>query len=134
MKFEWLLLLTLCLSLVLNACAFDVLKIKQIPTELNADASCGNDFVLTQDMKISAGSGYTRVLKKGTRWNCVGTISQGSVYKTKDQILTIEASNVYEANIVVLDEKIVGYFLPVENSFSPLGKPETLIIKETVTQ
>jgi hypothetical protein len=134
MKFEWLLLLTLCFSLVLNACAFDVLRVEQIPAELKTNTSCGKEFVLTQDIKSIAGSGYNRTIKKGTRWNCVGEISQGLVYKTKDQILTVEGSNIYEANIVVLDQKLVGYFLPVENSFSPIDKPETLMMKETITQ
>ncbi len=134
MKFEWFLLLTLCFSLILSACAFDVLRVKQIPTELKTDASCGKEFVLTQAIESIAGSGYNRTLKKGTRWFCVGIISQGLVYKTKDQILTIEGSNVYEANIVVLEQKLVGYFLPVEKTFSPIDRPETLMMKETITQ
>ena len=134
MKIEWFLFLALCFSLVLNACAFDVMRVELIPAQLKSDVSCGKEFVLTEDIKVSVGSGYTRTLKKGTRWNCVGKISQGVVYKTKDQVLTIEASNVYEANIVVSDQKLVGYFLPVEDSFSPLDKPEILIMEKTVTQ
>lgn len=134
MKFERLFFVLFCFFLVLNACAFDVVRVKQIPTKLNPDAYCGKEFVLTQDTKVSAGSGYSRTLKKGTRWNCVGKISQGMVYRTKDQILTIEASNVYEASIVLSNQKLVGYFLPVENSFSPLDNPKTLMMKETVPQ
>jgi len=45
---------------------------------------------------------------------------QGVVYKSKDQVLTVEASNIYEANIVVLSNKLVGFYLPVEHTFSPL--------------
>ena len=113
---------------------FDISRVEQIPTELKFAAPCAKEFVLKQDIKISAHSGFNRTLEKNTRWDCVGKISQGIVYKTKDQILTIEASNIYEANIVVSDQKIVGFYLPVEKSFSPISSPVPLIVNETITQ
>jgi hypothetical protein len=85
--------MVLSLVIILNACAFDVLRLKQIPVELQMGSVCMEKFTLTKDTKINVGPGYSRILKSGTRWECVGEIPQGKVYKTKDQILTVEASN-----------------------------------------
>jgi hypothetical protein len=126
MKFIFRLLMLLNLVLMLNACAFDVVRLKHIPVELQASSGCVDKFTLAHDTKVDAGPGYSRVLKSGTRWDCVGRIPQGKVFKTKDQILTVEASNVFEANIVVKDQQLVGYYLPVERSFSPLDEPQKL--------
>jgi hypothetical protein len=38
------------------------------------------------------------------------------VYATRDRVLTVEASNVHEAYIVVSNGKLVGFFLPVEKT------------------
>ncbi len=52
-------------------------------------------------------------------------MSQGDVYKTRDQVLTVEASNVQEAYIVVESGRLVGFYMPVERTFSPFnGRPE----------
>ena len=123
-------LMVLGLSLILNACAFDVVRLKQIPVEIRTGSACMESFTLTQDTKIDAGPGYSRILKSGSRWECVGELPQGKVYKTKDQVLTVEASNVFEANIVVAGQKLVGYYLPVERSFSPLEDPQKLLINK----
>ena len=122
--------MVLFLAVLLNACAFDVVRLKQIPVELQTGSSCMEKFTLTADTKIKAGPGYSRILKSGTLWECVGKLSQGNVYKTKDQILTVEASNIFEANIVVADQTIIGYYLPVERSFYPLDKPQKLPVNK----
>ena len=122
--------MVLGLFLILNACAFDVVRLKQVPVEIRTGSVCMESFTLTQDTKIDAGPGYSRTLKSGSRWECVGEIPQGMIYKTKDQILTVEASNVFEANIVVADQKLIGYYLPVESSFSPLDNPQKLPMKK----
>jgi hypothetical protein len=120
----------LVLVVLLNACAFDVVRLKQLPVELQTDLSCMERFSLTEDTNIKAGPGYSRILKSGSVWECVGKLPQGNVYKTKDQILTVEASNIFEANIVVADQKLIGYYLPVESSFYPLDKPQKLPVNK----
>ncbi len=126
MKIIFQLIMVFTLSLMLHACAFDVVRLEQVPVEIRTASGCADTFILTQDTKIDAGPGYSRTLKASSRWECVGAIPQGTIYKTKDQILTVEASNVFEANIVVADGKLVGYYLPVERSFSPLDAPQEL--------
>ncbi len=130
MKLILQLFMVLGLSIILNACAFDVVRLKQIPVEIRTVSVCLESFTLTQDTKVDAGPGYSRTLKSGSRWECVGEIPQGKIYKTKDQILTVEASNVFEADIVVADQKLIGYYLPVERSFSPLDDHQKLPMKK----
>lgn len=114
-----------CLSM--GGCAFDVMSVKQIPTTFTQAETCGGSFTLAQDSEIQLGGGYKRILKKDTNWFCMGKITQGDVYGTEDQILTIEASNVYEAKIVVIASELIGFYLPVEGTFSPLSDKVQLI-------
>jgi hypothetical protein len=126
MKIKWCVIL---ISIFLNACAFDLMHVKQLPAKLDTNAEARSSFVLEKEETIDLGTGYTRVLKAGTRWNYVGKIENGDVFKTKDQILTVEASNIHEAYIVVSSEKIVGFYLPVEKTFSPLTTAKSLKIR-----
>lgn len=117
----------LCMPAFLIGCAFDVIRVEQIPTSFSSVKSCDNFFILAQDINAELGGGYNRTIKKDTRWDCVGKIPQGDVYKTRDQILTVEASNVFEAYIVVLSNELVGFYLPVEGTFSPLDNKIQLV-------
>ena len=51
--------------------------------------------MLDEDLEVNLGTGYSRTLNAGVTWTNVGHISNGDVYKTDDQILTIEGSNIY---------------------------------------
>ena len=112
--------------ILLNGCAFDLVHVKQIPTSLESSNVPPNSFELEEQVTCSLGTGYDRTLKAKTKWDCVGKISYGDVFRTKDQVLTVEASNIYEAYIVISSGKLVGFYLPVENSFSPLSSPTVL--------
>lgn len=116
-----------CVPVLMGGCAFDVIRVKQVPTTLSSDRSCDDSFILTKNIDIQLRGGYSRTLEKETRWNCIGKIPQGEVYITKDQVLTVEASNIYEAYIVILSDEIVGFYLPVERTFSPLDKRVQLV-------
>ena len=71
-------------------------------------------------------TGYGRQLRGGTNWKYVGKLKFGEVFKTDDQVLTVEGSNIYEAYIVTSSNKLVGFYLPVEQSYVPLGEPAQL--------
>ena len=96
------------LNLLLNACAFDLSHVKQIPTQIESTQLSKSSFELLDEVKVNLGTGYSRKLKKGTIWQYVGTISYGDIFKTDDQILTIEASNIYEAYIVISSDISTG--------------------------
>ncbi len=123
----------ICLAMSLTYCAFDVVHVKQVPTKLEVGPSPKSSFQLEKEVDIDLGTGFARLLKGGTRWDFVGTTSYGDVYRSKDQTLTVEASNIHEAYIVISSGKLVGFYLPVEKSFSPLGDPKALVTKE-ITQ
>ncbi len=120
----------ICLTMSLTYCAFDVVHVKQVPTQLEVSQSPKNGFQLEKEANVNLGTGFRRVLRAGTRWDFVGTTSDGDVYRSKDQILTVEASNIHEAYLVISSGKLVGFYLPVEGSFSPLGEPQVLITRE----
>jgi hypothetical protein len=120
-----------CLFLVLvHACAFDVVHLKQIPTQIDTLSLTNRSFKLDSEVTVHLDTGYDRVLKKDSRWACVGVTPEGDVFRTKDQILTVEGSNIHEAYIVVKSQNLVGFYLPVERTFSPLSNPIVLSTKE----
>jgi len=120
------------LVLALSGCAFDLAHVPQTPVQLEG-APDRASFELADDVTINAGVGYKRTLKRGTRWRPVGRITQGDIYRTNDQVLTVEASNIHEAYIVVSSGKLVGFYLPVEKSFSSSTQIRDLPIKELAT-
>ncbi len=122
-----------CVALmVASGCAFDVYHLKQLPATMESGRSARDSFQLVKEQEVDLGNSYKRTLRKGTRWTHVGTIRQGEVFKTADQILTVEASNVHEAYIVVSSNKLVGFYLPVEKAYSPLSEPVDLSIGAVV--
>lgn len=114
-----------------TSCAFDLVRVKQIPTALESARASQPALTLEEHVRVALGTGYSRVLKQGTTWKHVGTITEGEVYRTDDQVLTVEASNIYEAYIVVLDGRLVGFYLPVEKAFSPIRRSRELPLRKT---
>jgi methenyltetrahydromethanopterin cyclohydrolase len=119
-----------CLAAVLGACAFDVIHVEQYSARLESLGASKAGFEMVADVNVDIGSGYHRILKKGTKWRSVGHLPQGDVYTTSDQVLTVEASNIQEAYIVIEHRTLVGFYLPVEKTFSPLPQRMELAIKE----
>ncbi len=125
-------LLTICfLVALLNACAFDLVHIKQIPAQIESGTLSKPPFELEKAVDVNLDTGYRRTLKQGTKWNYVGTMQYGDVFKTSDQILTVEGSNIHEAYIVVSSGKLVGFYLPVLKSYSPLSETKDLNFKKS---
>jgi len=120
-------------AMLLTACAFDIVHVEQIPVSIESGPSANSSFQLEKEENINLGTGYSRILKKGTKWQYVGNVQYGDVFRTSDQILTVEASNIHEAYIVVSAKKLVGFYLPVERTYSPLSDPVSLTIKTIET-
>lgn len=66
--------------------------------------------------------GDSRSLRAGSRWVEFGTIAEGTVYKPRGTVMTVEGINISEAYIVVRHGSWVGFWLPVEKGFVPLEK------------
>ena len=108
--------------LILWGCAFNLVTLKEVPVGKTAVVDGKSSWRLAKDISVAPASGQKVKLKSGTEWQYVCTIDQGDVYKTKDQVVAITASNTYEAYIVITDAGMTGFFLPLEKTFSPLHK------------
>jgi hypothetical protein len=118
----------------MSGCAFDVSYVKRTPAEFQAAAPDGARWTLRQNQSIGVGSGFPTRLQRGTRWQIAGRIPQGDVYRTGDQVVTVEASNIYEAMAVMQGDRLAGFYLPVEHSFVPATDPVTLPIERGTNQ
>jgi len=83
---------------------------------------------LTQAAEVALATGYSTTLRATTTWQLVGTIPQGEVYRTRDQVVTLEGAHIHEAYIVVDQGALVGFYLPVERTFSPVAPAKQLSI------
>ncbi len=112
------------IALCFQACAPAVV---QQPTELTPGA--GKSFRLTRETDPSLSVGSAKTLRAGTRWELVGTIAQGEVYRTRDQVVTVKSDHVHEGYIVVRQGALVGFYLPVERTFSPATGSQPLSVE-----
>lgn len=118
-------------SLLCVACAFNLATIKYEPAELIATKNHPDTFTLQEDVVLDKSPcNYDRILRSGTRWETVGRLEQGHVYRSRDQIVTIECSHIYEAYLVVRDETLLGVYLPVEDGYVALKKQYTLTLEK----
>jgi hypothetical protein len=112
-------------------CAFNLADVTYQPARIKVAGNEETSFVLATETPIQgAPCGYSRSLRKDTRWNPAGRIAEGIVYRSPDQSLTIECSNIFEAYLVVSGQKLVGFYLPVEKGFSSLDKPIELTFSD----
>ena len=102
-----------CLIVSLLACSAKQVKLE---AQLVPSASTST-FTLQRSVRVEAPHTNVSELKAGTNWSLVGTIVQGSVFRSKDQVVIVNSFNVHEGYIVINDENIVGYYLPVEKTF-----------------
>jgi hypothetical protein len=107
----------LCVAFGLGGCMFDLVQVRQTPARFTASDSGSSSFRLTEPVKVSIGTGFATRLNGGTVWREVGRVDAGTVFTTRDQIVTVEASNIHEARLVVAGGALVGFFLPVEKTF-----------------
>jgi hypothetical protein len=114
-----------------SSCCFDVARVRQVPTKLDTKLPPKQSWTLVEKADVKLESWSTTKLKAGTKWVYVGRIKEGDVYKTSDQIVTVEESNTYEAYLVLSGDSLVGFYLPVENTFSPLQHSVPLNVEKS---
>jgi hypothetical protein len=73
-------------------------------------------------LTLTLDNGITRTIERGTHWKLVGSIVEGKVYRPLDGEFTIEGHEPVSAYLVISSGQLVGFFLPVEEGFSPLFK------------
>lgn len=110
-------LILAAVAAIFAGCASDVAR-----TKARLDAAAAGErprIELAKETTVYSSSGYSRVLPAGSSWELQGALPQGKVYKRLDGIFTVEGAHVHEAFLVVSENKVVGYYLPVEQAFSP---------------
>jgi hypothetical protein len=121
----------LFLMLLASGCAFDVMHLKYGPAQIDCNLSGTRCFILEEDVVLKdLPCGYTRTLKKEKKWRLFGRIEQGEVFKPVGHSFTVECSNVFEAYLVMKEDQLCGFYLPVEKGFVGV-KPIKLTLKQT---
>jgi hypothetical protein len=106
----------------LGGCAFNIISVRQSPARYEAVAA-GGGWSLVTAVRVGLPEGKSSPLKTQSVWHQVGRIEQGDVFHTTDQNVWVVASHQHEADIVVRDGRIVGFFLVYERTFAPADKP-----------
>jgi hypothetical protein len=113
---------------VLAGCAPEVIREPITPPAAPAAAGLPGEIVLARQAVVRTGTGYDRLLEAGTRWRLTGAIPQGAVYRAAQGVFTVEGANIHEAYLVLRGRELVGFYLPVEQAFSPLKDGVSLSI------
>ena len=118
-------------GLFFSACAFDLAHVTYTAATFQPTQSPTRTIVLSDEVPLTdTPCSYSRTLRKTTRWDQVGTIAEGGVLRSKDQVLTLECSNVHEAYLVMSGDKLIGFFLPFEKGFVPHSPPIALPVEQ----
>jgi hypothetical protein len=122
----------LAACIALAGCAGEVVR---HPTTLAMhSAGAQRVHVLSDGVTIRLDSHYERRLNAGTEFAEIGTLREGRVLKPVNATFTIEGRHHHEAYPVLQGNRVVGFYLPVEQSFSPLSQPVTLTLSERKPQ
>ena len=116
------------LAIALIGCAAEVVRRPVDLSDYAAQAS--RVHVATAAVAFKLDSGYPRQIAAGTEFADFGAIPQGRVLRPANATLTVEGAHMHEAYAVVHDGRLVGFYLPVERSFSPLSQPVPLSLHE----
>jgi hypothetical protein len=73
-----------------------------------------------ETVSLTPSTGYARVIRAGSTWRLVGSLPQGEVYRPVGDVFTVEGAHVHEAYLVVVQGRVVGFYLPGEGAFAPL--------------
>ena len=108
----------LILATLLSGCAFDLAHVKYDPVKFEPNSAETRRFTLREDVALSnLPCGYNRTLKKDKQWASIGRIDKGEIYKPIGHFFTVECSNIFEAYLVLRDDQLYGFYLPVEKGF-----------------
>ncbi len=108
-------------------------RIIQSPADLVPGQLAGGavSIIIDADAKVRSSVGVARTLSSGSVWDYSGRIAEGAVYRPRNTVLTVEGANVSEAHMVLQDRSFVGFYLPVQGTFSPAEEPVALQFSTT---
>lgn len=108
----WVLLLFI---LGMSGCASEL---RHTPTRFAAPAGEQVAPITIHAMtEVSPASGYAVTLKAGSVWDYAGRIPEGAAFRIRNNVFMLEGAHRHEAYCVVNENRLVGFFLPVEQAF-----------------
>lgn len=118
----------IAIAFSLLGCASEMVRTQ---TRMNETDSSQQRRVITfvDNVVIKLSSGYSREIAKDSKWLLVGTTKEGNIFKPTDTVFTIEGAHVREAYLAISNNRLIGFYIPGENSFSPLGSSILLPIR-----
>ena len=116
----------IAVAAIIVGCASEVVRSSAIVSA--AAPSDPQRIEIAEEATVRSSSGYSRLLPAGSIWELRGTLPQGRVYKRVNDVFTVEGAHVHEAYLVVSGNRLVGYYLPVEQAYSP-ADPVSLKLK-----
>lgn len=105
---------------LIMGCAAEVTRHTVVFNSL-ASASDTEQRLVKRNELVTFNSGYERAILKDSSWKLVGSVPQGRVYASSGSAFSVEGAHVHEAYLVVAKGNLVGFYLPVEKSFTPLN-------------
>jgi hypothetical protein len=118
--------LAVVLAVLMSGCASEVVRTPAQLSPPSADHRARLE--IAEESRVELSTGYTRVLPRGSIWEVRGSVPQGTVYRRADGIFTVEGTHVHEAYLVLAGDRLVGFYLPVEQAYSP-AKPQMLKLR-----
>lgn len=110
----------LACAIALSGCA-PMVAMTPSTVELAQDGGAARSITIQAPVVIQLDTGYSRELADKSVWKPVGRVPQGVVYRPVGTIFTIEGRQVHEAYLVLKDKKLVGFYLPGEQNYSPIS-------------
>lgn len=114
-------------ALLLTACASSV---PSRPAALAPLGAVAAELELAAASPVALSTGYERTLPARSRWQAVGELPEGLVYRPAGTVFTIEGRHVHEAYLVVRQGVLQGFYLAGESRYSPLDKPIPLTLDQ----
>ena len=102
------------LALVVTGCSAHMVQLAAPMSVIEIDEGV---YRLENSVTVKATHAQPLELRAGTTWKQIGTIEQGNVFDTKDQVVIVNAFDVHEAAIVTKDSFVVGFYLKVAKTF-----------------
>lgn len=116
---SWKMLWMIAMVVMIPACA----PIAMRPTQLVVSAEPMPDRTLTAMAPAHSSAGFDAHLPAGTILRSVGNIPEGSVWRPLNRTLAARGYDVHEGWVVLNGQTWIGFYHPVERTFSSLSHP-----------
>lgn len=88
---------------------------------------------LVEPVRLVVAGARVVEVESGTVFDVVGEITEGEVLAPRGRGLVLTGPHSYEAYLVVADGRATGFYLPVENAFTPVRDGVSVRFRSTST-